>query len=270
MDHVRNELNSYSIRSEILRLSKRANVGHIGSALSVADILVTLYQNILDPAKTGHPERDRFILSKGHATLALYCALALRGVLSEEQLDTFGTNGTLLGVHPEHVLPGIDFCSGSLGHGLSYAVGSALAATLSGSSRKVFVLISDGECNEGSVWEAAMFAAHHQLSNLVLVVDLNGQQALDYTRNVLNIANMGERWKSFGWDVTDVDGHNVPEMTRVIQNLDYANQKPHILVAHTVFGSGVSFMENKIKWHYFPMTNDEYAAAMEEIQVRYA
>jgi len=253
------------IRRIILEQSKRAGVGHIGSALSVADIVAALYAHVLRISDPDDPERDRFILSKGHAALALYAALFLRGWLTEERLDTFCGDGSLLGVHPEHALRGVDFCTGSLGHGVAMGAGAALAARLEQSSRRTFVLVSDAECNEGSLWEAAAFAAHHGLANLAVVVDVNGQQALGYTRDVLDMAPLAGRWRAFGWHVTDVDGHDAPALAKAAAGLDPVSGPPHVLIAHTTFGKGVSFMENQIKWHYWPMSDDEYEQALHEV-----
>jgi transketolase len=256
----------YQIREIILQQSKRANIGHIGSALSIADIIAVLYQNILRNTKPHDAERDRLILSKGHAALALYAALFLKGWISEKELNTFCQDDSLLGVHPESVLPGIDFSTGSLGHGLSIGAGAALAARLQDSLRRVFVVMSDGECNEGSVWEAAMFASHHCLANLVAIIDFNGQQAFGYTKDVLSQHAVVERWHAFGWDVHEVDGHNTRQMVDVLQNLDWEKGLPHLIIAHTIFGKGVSYMENQIKWHYFPMSDEEYAQALMEVR----
>ena len=258
-------ISGHAIRRIVLEQSKRANVGHIGSALSVADIVAALYGGVLRLEHPADPERDRFVMSKGHAVLAVYAALALRGWLDRAQLDTYCGDGSLLGVHPEHALAGIDFASGSLGHGLSYAAGAALAARMQGAARRAFALLSDAECNEGSVWEAAMFAAHHRLSNLVGVVDLNGQQALGYTDDVLSLSPLAARWEAFGWDVHEVDGHDVARLADVIGGLDTATGSPHMLIARTVFGKGVSYMERQIKWHYSPMSDDEYRQALAEI-----
>jgi len=258
-------ITSFEIRKIILDQSYRAHIGHIGSALSVADIIAVLYSSILKIDSPDDSDRDRFILSKGHAALALYASLYLKGWVSGEELNTFCSNGTYLGVHPEHKVHGIDFCTGSLGQGLSYGVGAALAARLQNSSRRVFVLVSDAECNEGSMWEAIMFAAHHQLTNLIAIVDLNGQQAMGYTQDILNIAQLGERWRAFGWDVRDVDGHDIAEINRVISDLNRTSGPPHVLIAHTTFGKGVSFMENQIKWHYWPLSAEEYQQASLEI-----
>lgn len=254
------------VRRIILEQSKRANVGHIGSALSVADILAALYGQVLNIPAPRHPQRDRFILSKGHAALALYAALSLKGFLAPEQLNTYCADASLLGVHPEHSLPGVDFSTGSLGHGLSIAAGAALAARMQRASRRAFVLVSDAECNEGSLWEAAAFAAHHQLANLVAIVDCNGQQALGYTRQVLALHPLEDYWRTFGWDVHSLDGHDIPGIVNTIAALDTHTGPPHVLIAHTTFGKGVSFMENQIRWHYLPMSDAEYRQALAEVE----
>jgi transketolase len=256
---------AHDIRRVVVEQSMRAGVGHIGSALSVADLLGGLYGEVLRVPSPDHPDRDRFVLSKGHAALALYAALRLTGRLTSEELDTFCEDGTSLGVHPEHALDGVDFSTGSLGHGLSMAAGAALAARLHGSPRRVFVLVSDAECNEGSLWEAVMFAAHHRLSSLVALVDLNGQQAFGYTKDVLDLSSMEERWRAFGWDVRTIDGHDPGGLADTIAGLDTASGPPHALIAKTTFGKGVSYMENQIKWHYLPMSDEEYRRALEEL-----
>jgi transketolase len=259
------KLTPAAIRRIVLEQSKRANVGHIGSALSVADIVCALYDGVLRIPDPADPDRDRFVMSKGHAVLALYAALHLRGWLPAEQLDTYAGDDTLLGMHPEHRLGGIDFSTGSLGHGLSIGAGAALAGRMEGSPRRAFVLLSDAECNEGSVWEAAMFAAHHRLSNLVALIDVNGQQALGYTRDVLDLSRLADRWRAFGWDAIEVDGHDVDQITRTIARFDGVEGPPRVLVAATVFGRGVPFMENQIKWHYLPMSDEEYALALNAV-----
>jgi transketolase len=268
------QVTSSRVRRLILEQAMRAHVGHIGSALSIADIITTLYSGVLNLPGPNDPDRDRFILSNGHAVLALYAALFLRGCISEQDLNTYSSDLTLLGIHPEHRLDGIDFSTGSLGQGLSYGVGAALAARWQHSRRRVFVLVSDAECNEGALWEAVMFAAHHRLANLTCIIDLNGQQALGYTDQVLSLSPMEERWRAFGWDVHTVDGHNIEQMRAAFSGLDThpvgcseTSQAgaPHVLVAHTVFGCGVSFMRHQIKWHYWPMSAEEYASALAEI-----
>lgn len=261
-------LSATQLRQIILVESRRAHVGHIGSALSIADIIAALYSGVLRIDTPEDSERDRLILSKGHAVLALYAALYLRGWISQDELHSYCGDNSLLGVHPEHALRGIDFSTGSLGQGLSLGVGAALAARLQKSPRRVFVVLSDAECNEGSVWEAMMFAAHHGLANLVAIVDLNGQQALGYTKDVLSLAPLHERWKAFGWDTHEVDGHDVSAMSAVVDGLSFESGPPHVLIANTTFGKGVSYMENQIKWHYWPMSEGEYEQARLEVDAK--
>jgi transketolase len=265
------------MRRIILDQSRRADVGHIGSCLCVVEILSAVYGGVLQAASAADPDRDRFILSKGHAGLALYAALVLKGWLKEEDLGTFCGDNTLLAVHPVTALPGVDFSSGSLGQGLSFACGCALAARLQLSRRRVFCLISDGECNEGSVWEAAMFAAHHRLANLCVIVDRNGQQALGRTCDIMDISNLEERWRSFGWRTSEADGHSVADMTAALSDSTDSGM-PHVIIARTVFGKGVSYMEQGIpvtqrhlsvapmNWHYLPMSEHEYQLALEELE----
>ena len=251
------------MRQIIIEQSKRAHVGHIGSSLSIVEIIAALYNGVLRVDDAEDPERDRFILSKGHAALALYSALHLRGWVTEEELNGYCGDATLLGVHPEHGLRGVDFSVGSLGQGLSFGAGSALAARLRNSARRVFVLVSDAECNEGALWEAAMFAAHHGLSNLTAIVDLNGQQAFGYTAEVLSLSPMAEKWRAFGWDVRETDGHDVEALKKAMT--DEGVTRPRCVIARTTFGKGVSYMEGQIKWHYYPMSDAEYTAALKEI-----
>ena len=265
------------MRRIILDQSKRTNVGHIGPCLCIVEILSALYSSVLCADSPDDPDRDRFILSKGHAGLALYAALALKGWLPEAALDTFCGNNTMLGVHPEAALRGVDFTTGSLGQGLCIAAGAALAARMQHSTRRVFCLISDAECNEGSVWEAAMFAAHHQLSYLHVIVDCNGQQALGLTRDVLDISNLAERFRAFGWRTSEVDGHSISALTKVLSEPS-SNAAPHIVIAKTVFGKGVSFMQqgipltqthlpaHPVNWHYLPMSDHEYNLALAELE----
>lgn len=253
---------SKQIRRGVLEQSKRANVGHIGSALSIADLLASIMEVL--PRTTG-PERDRFILSKGHAALALYVALHATGRLSDEDLASFCADNSPLATHPEHVIAGIDFSTGSLGQGLSYAVGSAFAARLQRSQRRAFVLMSDAECDEGAVWEAVMFAAHHRLGNLIAIVDVNGQQAFGYTRDVLDLAPLGAKWEAFGWHVHELDGHDVDALTDAMRDIPGVGSKPQVILARTTFGRGVSYMENTIAWHYMPMNDQQYATALSEL-----
>jgi transketolase len=270
-------LHPQTLRRKILDSSKRANVGHIGCCLCVVEILASLYGGVLRVSSPEDPDRDRFVLSKGHAALALYAVLEARGWLTEAQLDTFCGADTKLGIHPDSGLTGVDFSTGSLGHGLSFAAGSALAARLQDSTRRCFCLISDAECNEGSVWEAVSFATHHRLGNLIAIVDHNGQQALGRTRDVLDMSNLADRWQSFGWDVHEAAGHDVSALTSVLEHCRSASRKPHVVIAHTTFGKGVSFIEegvapsrsdlpvSPINWHYLPLSDQEYSIALAEV-----
>lgn len=249
----------------ILEHSYRAGVGHIGSALSVADIVEVLYTRVLRLPSMDDPDRDRFVLSKGHSALAAYVALHLAGHMDGETLDSYCCDDSLVGVHPQHALRGVDFTTGSLGQGLSTAAGAALGARMQESSRRVFALLSDAECNEGAVWEAAMFAAHHRLANLVAIIDLNGQQALGHTQAVLDMHGMAGRWRAFDWDVHEVDGHDRDALEALFSGLNTTDDRPHAVIARTVFGHGVSFMERQVKWHYQPMSEAEFALALTEV-----
>jgi transketolase len=250
-----------AIRRIILEQSRRAHVGHIGSALSIADMIGAVF-TVIGPRDPADPKRDRFVLSKGHAALALYAALAEMGALTKDDLNTFCADDSLLGVHPDHLLTGVDFSTGSLGQGLSMAVGAALAALMQHAERRVYAIVSDAECNEGSIWEAAMFASHHNLANLCVLVDHNHQQAFGHTADVLESDNMAARWRSFGWDVSEADGHDEAAIAHILRS-STAN-RPRVIIAETVFGKGVSYMERQIKWHYLPMSDDEYEQALSE------
>lgn len=254
------------VRRLVLHQAFRAGVGHIGSALSIADIIVTLYNDILYLPNAAEARRDRFVLSKGHAALALYATLFATGRITRAQLDTYCGDRTLLGVHPQHGLPFVEFTTGSLGQGLSWGVGLALANRIHKSSGRVFVLLSDGECNEGSVWESIMFASHQRLGNLYAIVDVNGQQALGYTRDVLNLAPLRDKWDSFGWDSHEIDGHSPSAITEAVGLGERTSSQPHVLLARTVFGAGVAFMESQIAWHYLPLSRHQYLRAMQMLR----
>ena len=258
-------LPSQHLRRLILDQARRARVGHIGSALSIVELIAALYGAVLRAASPRDPDRDRFILSKGHGALALYAALHLKGWLSAEALASYCADDSRLGVHPERQVPGIDFSTGSLGHGLSIGVGAALGARLADSARRVFVLLSDAECNAGAVWEAVMFAAHHRLSRLTAIVDVNGQQAFGYTRHVLDLAPLARKWEAFGWAVSEVDGHDADALSSVLA-AGSDDAMPRVVLAQTTFGKGVSFMERQLAWHYLSVSEDQYAAALAEIE----
>jgi transketolase len=256
---------AHLIRRAVLEQSKRAHIGHIGSSLSVIELIAMLLDGALDFDRgAGGADRDRFVLSKGHAALAWYCGLAVVGRLTQAQLETFGGDGTLLAGHPEHVLDGVDFCTGSLGQGLSIGAGAALAGRLQRSARRIVVLLSDAECNEGSVWEAAMFAAQHGLDNLTLLVDVNGQQALGYTEEVLDLGSVEDKFAQFGWDAATVLGHDHVALGAALGG--NTSGRPRAVVASTTFGYGVSFMESKIEWHYLPLNEETYPLALADLQ----
>ncbi len=211
LDESREDLGTIAakLRQWIIEQSFASRVGHIGSALSVVDVMAVLWGEVMRQPGTKHPDRDRFILSKGHAALALYRAMRWKGLLDEETFQGYCRDGSLLGVHPEASLPGIDASTGSLGQGLSLGCGMAYGLRLRGSPGRVFALVSDAECNEGQLWEAVMFAAQHRLTNLIVVVDLNGLQALGSTRAILDLEPLGEKWQAFGWECREVDGHDL-------------------------------------------------------------
>ncbi len=252
------------IRRDVLELCERTNTGHVGSAFSVADILAALYSEVLQ-GKPTDTDRDRLILSKGHACAALYSVLSRKGILSYERLSTFASNGTTLGHHP-HFEPdiGLEANMGSLGHGLSIGAGMAFAAAKQGSPSRIFVILSDGETNEGSVWEAAAFAAHHHLKNLCMILDANKMQALGNTKEILFPGDHAGRWRSFGWTTIEVDGHNARELCDAFARMG-STHGPLAIIAHTIKGKGVSFMEGKLLWHYRAPKGEEYLAALEEL-----
>jgi len=256
------------IRLHALQMIHRAKSSHLGSAYSMADLLAVLYGRILrvDPQKPGAADRDRFILSKGHACAALYAVLAERGFFPQEWLKNFYRDGARLAGHATHVgVPGVEVSTGSLGHGLPIACGMALAGKRDGQAYRVFTLLSDGECDEGSTWEAALFAPHHQLDNLIAIVDYNQIQSLGRVKQVLDLEPFAAKWKAFGWAVREIDGHDCAQIERALTNVPFAAGKPTCVVAHTVKGKGVSFMENKLLWHYRAPDRDEMARALAEL-----
>lgn len=253
-----------AIRRSVIDQSYRANVGHIGSALSISDLVAAV---IGGPARLDRgADRDRVVLSKGHAALALYAALHLGGRLDDGAIDTYCADGTLLGVHPEHGLEGVDFCTGSLGQGLSLGAGAALAGKRRGSDRHVYVIMSDAELNEGSTWEAVMFAAQHKLDNLTLLIDLNGQQALGYTRDIIDLGAVEDKLSLFGWSAQTVGGHDQAALGAALTA--GTEERPRAIVAKTTFGYGVSFMESKIEWHYLPLSDEDHSVALAELDAR--
>jgi transketolase len=259
---------SRAVRINALKMVHQSRLGHPGGDLSCTDILVTLYEAILkiDPKNPRWPERDRFILSKGHCSAALYAALAAAEILDEADLKTFMAPLSKLNGHPDrNKVAGVEANTGPLGHGLPIAVGCALAAKMRGSTWRTFVMTGDGELQEGSNWEAAMCAAQYKLDNLVLIVDRNRIQQGDFTENIVNIDPLGDKWRAFGWSVAEVQGHNHEELWRILGSVPAESGKPTCVIAHTIKGCGVSFMENKPEWHHGIPTDAQLAAAIDEL-----
>jgi transketolase len=258
-----------TVRQRVIELSHRAGTPHLGSSLSCIDILVAAYWSALrvDPNQPDDPDRDRFILSKGHAALALYVTLELRGFFPEETLLSYNCDGGRLAEHPSPgCVPGVEAATGSLGHGLPLALGMTLAARIRGQSYRVFALLSDGECNEGSVWEAALFAPAQRLERLAVVIDYNKWQATARSNETLALAPLAAKWQAFGWSVVEVDGHDLDALVRVLANVPDGSGKPVAVVAHTIKGRGVSFMEDDNNWHYRVPTAEEVRRAALELQ----
>jgi transketolase len=253
-----------SVRRWVIEQSLASGVGHIGSALSIADIMAALWEGTMREPGTAAPHRDRFILAKGHAALALYAALRWKGLLDEAAFRTFCADGSSLGVHPEQSLAGVDVSTGSLGQGLSVGCGLAYAFRQQRSASRVFVVVSDAECNEGQTWEAAMFAGHHRLRGLCVVVDVNGLQALGHTRDVL-APDLALLWKGMGWDVREADGHDIRALLEALHE-GGGEGAPRVILARTILGKGVSFMEDRLEWHYRNLTPQLAEAALAELE----
>ena len=258
-----------NIRKHAVTMTSLGGSSHIGSILSIADILAVLYGSVLQ-VKAENPrwiDRDRFILSKGHAGAGVYAALAESGFISVDKLKTHYQDGSDLSGHVSHKgIPGVEFSTGSLGHGLPVATGMALAAKINKNKHRVVVLMSDGECDEGSNWEAILFAAHHKLSNLVVIIDRNRLQSIHSTEDTLSLEPFPDKWKSFGWEVVEVDGHNHEEIFNACSNINTPQNKPLCVIANTIKGKNVSFMENNVLWHYRSPQGDEYKAAILELE----
>jgi len=256
------------IRKTALNLIYKTRGPHVGSSFSCVEILVGLYMKFLNISSKNvqDPKRDRFIFSKGHASPALYAVLYEIGFLTKDDLDGFAVNGGIFEQHPNmNLAKGIEVSSGSLGHGLSIGVGMALAAKKDGKNYRTCVLISDGELNEGSIWEAVLFSAQHKLSNLLLVVDYNKMQALGFTKDTLELDPLMAKFEAFGWGCVEVDGHNFPSIIEALEKFPFQNNKPSVIIAHTVKGKGVSFMENSLHWHYACPNENECSLALDEL-----
>jgi transketolase len=258
------------LRHRVIRMSHTAGTPHLGSALSCLDILATAYWRVLrlDPKRADDENRDRFILSKGHAASALYATLATRGFFPGALLDSFGELHSPLAEQPAPgCAPGVELATGSLGHGLPVGVGMALAAKIKGQDYRVIVTMSDGECNEGSVWEAAMFAPRHGLEKLMVIVDYNKWQATGRSNEVMQLESLAAKWTAFGWSTYEVDGHDLDALTKLMSNGPDGSGKPVAIVAHTTKGKGVSFMEDDNNWHYRIPNEQEVEAARLELGV---
>lgn len=256
------------IRKHAVSMTSLGGSSHVGSILSSCDILAVLYGSTLkykanDPK---WPERDRFILSKGHAGAGVYAALAESGFFSIEKLKSHYQDGSDLSGHVSHKgVPGVELSTGSLGHGLPVSAGIALAAKINNHNHRVFVLMSDGECDEGSNWEAILFASHHKLDNLVAIIDRNQLQSIHSTEDTLALEPLASKWEAFGWNVTEIDGHNHEELLQAFNNKKNYSKKPLCIIAKTIKGKGVSFMEGQNLWHYRSPQGDEYDEAISEL-----
>lgn len=255
------------IRLDVLNMTSQGGSSHIGAAFSIADLLAVLYGAVLavDAKCPEAPKRDRFILSKGHAGAAVYAALAETGFFPREWLRDHYQNGSLLSGHVSHKgVPGVEFSTGSLGHGLPVATGIALAGLRRKELHHVYVILGDGECDEGANWEAALFAAHHQLRNLTVIIDYNKLQSLGTVAETLGLEPFASKWRSFGWSVTEVDGHDLSALLKTLPP-EAETVRPRCIICHTVKGKGVSFMENSVLWHYRTARGAEYDAALNEL-----
>lgn len=256
------------VRKHVVEMTSKGKTSHVGSALSVVDILSALYGGVMkfDSKNPTWEGRDRLILSKGHAGSALYAILAEFDFFPKEWLSTYAQNNSRLSGHVSHVgVPGVEFSTGSLGHGLGVACGMALADKLDDIQRRVFCVMSDGECDEGSIWEAALFASHHELSNLFAIIDYNKLQSLDSIAETLVLEPFAKKWESFGWRVVECDGHDIEAITSNLSMSNKESTRPFMLIAHTIKGKGVSFMENSVLWHYRSPQGDELHQAINEL-----
>jgi transketolase len=245
------------IRKKILKLSNTAKSSHVGSSLSIVDILLILYKFFIKKNNT-------FVLSKGHACLAYYCILQKFGYISNKILNSYGNNNTILLAHVSHKVPGVEFSTGSLGHGLPYAVGRAFAEKINKKNNKIYVLISDGELNEGTTWESLLFASFHKLDNLIVIIDYNKIQSLDFTNNVLKLEPLKEKFKSFNCNIKNINGHDFNQIYKSL--LISMNGKPTVIIANTIKGKGVKYMEGKILWHYKSPSTQELDIAINELK----
>lgn len=257
------------IRRQVLHMTHAGRASHVGTCLSMTDLLAVLYGGILrvSPDRVDSPDRDRFLLSKGHGCAALYAVLAEQGFFPVEWLDSFYRDGGRLPGHATHAgIPGVEVSTGSLGHGLSLGCGMALAGKRDGRSYRTFVLLSDGECDEGSVWEAALFAGHHRLDNLTVIVDYNKLQSLKEIKDTLALEPFAAKWEAFGWNAIELDGHDLTQVAATLGATPLQVGRPTCVIAHTVKGKGVPFMEHQVLWHYRPPDDAELRDAIHALE----
>lgn len=269
-DEIRSlRLKAEQIRKRTIQIIYKARAGHTGGSLSSVDLLTALYFKVMNfrPSEPNWPERDRFIMSKGHSVEGLYCVLSKAGFFSDEILDTYGDFKTILAGHPTRKVPGVEVNSGALGHGLPVGVGVSIAAKMDGKSLRTFVMMGDGEQGEGSIYEAAMAAGHYGLDNLIAIIDRNGLQISGRTEDVMGLEPMRERWESFGWEVSEVNGNDIEALLELFEGMK-PNGKPHLVISHTTKGKGVSYMENVAKWHHGVPTAEQFDLAMSEFDAR--
>lgn len=266
---MKSEQLAWLIKRHGIEMTHISHGSHIGSILSVADVVAVLYNDVanITPENLKDENRDRIVLSKGHAGAAIYAALAEKGFFPVEELKTHYADGSRLSGHVSHKgIPGVEISTGSLGHGACMACGIALNAKIDNKPYFTYAIVGDGECDEGSIWEMALFANHFKLNQFVVIVDHNKMQSLDYCENTLALAPFAEKWKAFGWNVFDIDGHNHEEIRKALNDAKKSVDKPTVIIANTVKGNGISFMENDILWHYrFPHDGEEYDGALKEL-----
>lgn len=266
---MKSEQLAWLIKRHGIEMTHLSHGSHIGSILSVADVVAVLYNDVanITPENVKDENRDRIVLSKGHAGAAIYAALAEKGFFSVEELKTHYADGSRLSGHVSHKgIPGVEISTGSLGHGACMACGIALNAKLDKKDYFTYAITGDGECDEGSIWEMALFANHFKLNQFIVIVDHNKMQSLDYCENTLSLNDFAKKWEAFGWNVYDIDGHNHEKIRNALNEAKKSTEKPSVIIANTVKGNGISFMENDILWHYrFPHEGEEYDGALGEL-----
>jgi transketolase len=257
-----------NIRIKTLEMVYKAKASHIGGALSMVDLLAVLYSKILqfDPAEPKWKERDRFLLSKGHACTSLYATLALSGFFDISELDSYAQDGSILLAHASHKVPGIELSTGSLGHALSVGCGMSISAKRKNEKHRIFVILSDGELDEGSNWEAFLFAPNNKLDNLTVIIDYNKIQSLGNVKDVLDLEPLSSKLRAFNWEIIEIEGHNHEQIFNALSTLPKQKEKPTAIIAHTIKGKGVDFMENKLLWHYKSPNKDELENALKQIE----